>query len=208
MIEPWAMRAVTKKPGILLASKSPRRKTLLEQSGILFDIVPANVDESYRPPESPEVFVKRVAKNKAFHIAEIHQNRWILSADTVVVIDDKLLGKPDSKAHAEQMLTTLSGNTHLVLTGVCLHHKMNNRTSIISVSTAVTFKPLSPEEMSWYLGSNEPYDKAGAYAIQGIGAMFVEKINGSYTNVVGLPLCEVMTLLKTESILTYEQKQI
>ncbi|KPA11050.1 Septum formation protein Maf [Candidatus Magnetomorum sp. HK-1] len=186
---------------IILASESPRRKQLLEQAGVNFQIIPANIDESPFSLLAPEDAVTASSKAKANCISSKHPESWILAADTIVVINNKILGKPTSKTHAREMLTSLSGKTHQVLTGytICCDSKKEAFHNV--VTTDVRFKDLLADEIEWYIKTNEPYDKAGAYAIQGIGAFIVHSIKGSYTNVVGLPVCEVMDYFVRKKII-------
>ncbi|MBF0452390.1 MAG: septum formation protein Maf [Candidatus Magnetomorum sp.] len=186
---------------LILASQSPRRKQLLEQAGLTFQIVPANIDESPFSLLPPEDAVTASSKAKALHIGCQYPNCWIIAADTIVVIDNTILGKPRSKIHAREMLEILSGKTHQVLTGYTISCDSKKQLFYDVVTTDVRFKPLHTDEIEWYIQTNEPYDKAGAYAIQGIGAFIVQSINGSYTNVVGLPVCEVMELLIKQNII-------
>ena len=185
-------------PAIVLASASPRRKELLERVGVACAVVPSQINEDYIPGESPREHVLRLAHEKALEIAgrtDIH-GRWFIGSDTVVVRDDAILGKPIDAADAAAMLTSLSGRSHEVLTAFTVHDREQGITLSEVVSTAVRFKELTAAEVSGYIASGEPFDKAGAYAIQGIGAFMVQAINGSYTNVVGLPLCEVVDVLE------------
>jgi len=170
---------------LILASQSPRRRELLQQAGIPFIAQPANVDETIRPGESPGEYVQRVAHDKAAAI-EVSQTDIVLGADTVVVIDGQILGKPRDAADATRMLETLSGREHAVLTGICLRRAAE---TILDVAeTRVWFLPLTQSEIKEYVATGEPMDKAGAYAIQGLASKFVRRIEGSYTNVVGLPV--------------------
>jgi len=187
---------------LILASQSPRRKYLLEQAGISFDVEPADIEEKMIDSESPEAYVKRLSREKARFIGAKHPKTWILGADTVVVIDGKLLEKPDSMDHAVAMLKSLSNRTHTVYTGFTLCCINSNKTITQAVATEVKFKELTDQEISWYVNTDEPFDKAGAYAIQGLGTFLVKSIKGSYTNVVGLPVCEVIELLLAQGIIT------
>jgi septum formation protein len=189
---------ITSPPAIVLASASPRRKELLERVGVVCAVVPSHINEDYIPGESPREHVLRLAHEKALEIAGRADvpGRWFIGSDTVVVRDDAILGKPLDVADAAAMLTSLSGRSHEVLTGFAVHDREKNITISEVVSTAVRFKELTAAEVSGYIASGEPVDKAGAYAIQGIGAFMVQAINGSYTNVVGLPLCEVVDVLE------------
>lgn len=177
---------------LILASKSPRRRELLEQMGISLKIIPSDLDENGIQLENPEHLVKELARLKAEDIAADHPESWTLGADTIVVVDDKVLGKPESKPDAARMLEMLSGRTHQVLTGFCLTCPALDKKMMTFVKTDVEFKPLSQPEIQWYINTGEPDDKAGAYGIQGKGAFLVQRICGSYSNVVGLPVCEVI----------------
>jgi septum formation protein len=179
---------------IVLASASPRRAELLRGAGIVFEVQPADVDESVRPDEPPERYVVRVAEAKARAISARCPRQIVLGADTTVIIDGLILGKPDSDADARRMLRMLSGRTHEVLTGVCMVGPVGTRTGL--ARTAVEFAPLAEDEIEWYIATGEPADKAGAYAIQGLASRFVTRIDGSYSNVVGLPVALVYGILK------------
>jgi nucleoside triphosphate pyrophosphatase len=187
----------------ILASMSPRRQELLQSVGLKFKIIPAHVNEDYKDGESPREHVKRLAQDKALAIAEKYPEAWVLGADTIVVIDDMILGKPKSKAQARKMLGMLSGRVHKVFTGFTLAHLKSNVTKTRVIQSAVKFKTISAEEMEWYISCDEPYDKAGGYAVQGKGAYFIKAIRGSYTNVIGLPLCEVLEELKILSAIHF-----
>jgi septum formation protein len=179
------------RPLLILASGSPRRAELLAAAGIRFTTRAANIDETRRSNEPPAVYVERLARSKALEVAmlsadEIEETTLILGADTTVVIGDEVAGKPINAADAERMLELLSGAWHEVLTGVALV-----RGNIVRSEVAVTrvkFAPLSDAEIRWYVASGEPDDKAGAYAIQGLASLFVERVEGNYANVVGLPI--------------------
>jgi len=186
---------------LILASKSPRRKELLTCAGISFSIVHGTFDEGSIPLSSPGTYVKRIAEGKAKEVSLLHPDNWVLGADTIVLIDNKILEKPKSEAEAFQMLKLLSGNIHQVLTGYFVCCKIKNSSFSETITTEVIFKDLDDEEINWYIRTKEPFGKAGAYAIQGLGSRFVKSINGSYSNVVGLPVCEVVELLKKESVL-------
>lgn len=188
------------RPKLILASKSPRRNDLLEQAGLTFSIIPSDFDESSVAISDPELYVKTLAKSKAIDISKKHPDSWVLGADTIVLIDGSILGKPGSKDEARSMLKQLSGKTHQVITGYCLCCQTKNNIISETVKTDVRFKTLRDAEIEWYIQTGEPFDKAGAYAIQGIGAFLVESINGSYSNVVGLPVCEVMEFLIKEGV--------
>lgn len=181
---------------LILASASPRREDLLHSVGLTFKILPAHVDETYLEGESPGVHVKRLSKDKATVIALQHPNALVLGADTIVVIDGLILGKPKSKKQAREMLQRLSNRVHTVFTGFTLVCSDTGVLKTKVVRSSVQFKDIAPDEMDWYVNCDEPYDKAGGYAVQGKGAYFIKSIRGSYTNVIGLPLCEVLEELK------------
>lgn len=181
---------------MILASASPRRQELLKLAGIPFEIIPSRADEKILEGESPEEHVSRVAREKAVEVAEKHQGRWVLAADTVVVVEGRILGKPQDRREAEEMLESLSHREHRVLTGYCLLRFPSIEKREGTVTSRVKFKALSPEEIRWYLDTGEPFDKAGGYAIQGQAAFMVQEIHGSYTNIVGLPLYEVVEALR------------
>jgi septum formation protein len=189
------------RPKLILASKSPRRSDLLKQAGLTFSIIPSEFDESSVTMSDPESYVRTLAKSKATDISKKHPDCWVLGADTIVLIDDSILGKPGSKEEARSMLKQLSGKTHQVITGYCLCCQTTNDIIAEAVKTDVRFKTLSDAEIEWYIQTGEPFDKAGAYAIQGIGTLLVKSINGSYTNVVGLPVCEVIEFLINRGIM-------
>ena len=182
---------------LILASASPRRQELLRSVGLKFKIIPAHINEICLAGESPRQHVTRLARDKAMVIAKKYPEAWVLGADTIVVIDGIVLGKPENKTQARKMLQKLSGREHKVFTGFTIAHVAAEiyRTKVIQ--SAVQFKTISPKEMDWYVASDEPYDKAGGYAVQGQGACFIRSIRGSYTNVIGLPLCEVLEELKS-----------
>ena len=188
-------------PILILASKSPRRKYLLEQAGLSFSVIPSSFDESTVSLSSPEAYVKVLAEKKADEVSEKYPESWVVGADTIVLIDGIILGKPGSRNDARDMLKSLAGQTHQVLTGYCICCKIKKRCFSETIRTDVLFKDLSDEEIEWYIHTKEPFDKAGAYAIQGLGTFLVKSINGSYTNVVGLPVCEVIEFFIKEGVL-------
>lgn len=181
--------STTKK--LILASGSPRRADLLRQAGLDFEIIVPLTDEAPLPDEAPSRFVCRTAREKAESIPAA--DAIILAADTAVVVGERILGKPGNATEAKRMLRSLSGCTHDVMTGVCL--RFTESTICFHTETRVTFRTLSDAEISAYVATGEPMDKAGAYAIQGGAAKMVRRIEGSYSNVVGLPLCEVIEAL-------------
>jgi len=190
-------------PFLILASKSPRRRYLLKQAGLSFSVIPSSIDETSVPVSPPETYVKVLSEAKADNVATKFPEKWVVGADTIVLKDDAILGKPGSKAEARAMLKQLSGQTHQVLTGYAICCKAKNRKFSETVKTEVLFKSLTDKEIEWYIHTKEPFDKAGAYAIQGLGTFLVKSINGSYTNVVGLPVCEVIEFLIKEGVLGF-----
>jgi septum formation protein len=184
---------------IYLASASPRRQELLRQLGLGFEAIPSDLDEVPQPGERPVDYVQRVARDKAQHIARRIREQGltphpVLGADTEVVLDGEVLGKPSDRGHGLTMLRRLSGRTHEVLSGVCVVHGEREYTAL-SVSR-VTFRPLTAAEIAAYWDTGEPAGKAGAYAIQGRAAAFIERLEGSYSGVMGLPLYELAGILQ------------
>jgi len=180
---------------LILASKSPRRYDLLKQIGLDFEVIPSHVEETFAPGESPREHVVRLAEEKAFDVGNRFPECWVIGADTIVYVDGIILGKPKSREEAMEMLRLMSGKEHRVLTGISVRHLNKGKGECEVVETVVKVKSLSPAEMDWYTGTGEPFDKAGGYGIQGIGSFMIESINGSYSNVVGLPLCELVQML-------------
>jgi septum formation protein len=187
-------------PTLVLASASPRRRELLDQLGVNYLCDPADIDEQRRAGEAPSAYVERMAAEKARVVAARHQapGHAVLAADTVVLVDDDVLGKPRDHFDGLAMLAKLSGRSHTVLTAVCLHNGGNVSREL--VETRVEFIRLTRELCEAYLATDEPWDKAGSYAIQGMAGAFVQAIHGSYSNVVGLPLCETWQLLRANGI--------
>ena len=182
---------------LILASSSPRRAEILANAGLPFSVLSSAVDESPYPGEAPTALVQRLANAKADLVtARAVGPAIILAADTVVVLDDKILGKPNSREDARHMLQQLSGRTHSVLTGVALIRLPDGERRQFIESTLVHVRPITDEELSSYLATQEPYDKAGAYAIQGQAGRYIPRIEGCYFNVVGLPLSRVLTELR------------
>jgi septum formation protein len=177
---------------LVLASASPRRRELLASLGLDFEVRVPNIEEQSLPDENPRDFVERLAREKAAAI-QVDAETVLIAADTIVVQGNRILGKPSDEAEALDMLSGLSGQSHEVITGVCIRKGL--RTDVISISTQVIFRTVKKQELIRYIASGCPMDKAGAYAIQGGAAHMVKEIRGSYTNVVGLPLCEVHELL-------------
>lgn len=176
---------------IILASASPRRQELLRQIGLSFQVIPADLDEGSIEASSPTALVEALAAAKAEHVAlrQESADALIIASDTIVVLDDCVMGKPESASDARSMLETLSGRMHEVYTGVTL--RQGARIETFSDRSEVTFRTLSEEEIEAYIRTGEPMDKAGAYGIQGFGALFVSELRGDYYNVMGLPLCRL-----------------
>jgi septum formation protein len=194
------MKKPVNNSSLILASKSPRRRYLLEQAGLEFSVIPSNFKENSLSLSSPESYVRRLAEAKAKDISQKYPESWVIGADTIVFIDNAMLGKPHTRPEAHEMLRRLSGKTHQVLTGYCICCEAMDRLFSETIITDVCFKELTKLQINWYIDSGEPFDKAGAYAIQGIGTFLVKRIHGSYTNVVGLPICEVMDFLLYEGV--------
>ncbi|PLX86628.1 MAG: septum formation inhibitor Maf [Desulfuromonas sp.] len=193
-----ASTASGKTRGIVLASASPRRRELLASVGIEFDVVPSRAPEEELPGETPEQHVIRLSRDKAREVASRDDvaGRWFIGSDTIVLRDGDILGKPKDAPEAADMLRSLSGRSHRVLSGYAVHDRHDGGCVAGAAVTAVRFKELTEQEIAGYIATGEPFDKAGSYAIQGIGAFMVLAIEGSYTNVVGLPLCEVVEVLE------------
>ena len=183
-------------PPLVLASTSPRRRWLLEKLGRPFDVVGPDVAEIAHPGELPDVFAQRMADEKAGEVAARRPDAWILAADTVVARDQEALGKPLDAADAVAMLTALAGRAHTVFTGVALRRPGGAIAERVVVGTPVVFRTLARAEIDAYLATGEPFDRAGAYAIQGERAHLLDRVEGSYTNVIGLPLPEVAAWLR------------
>lgn len=183
-------------PLLILASASPRRRELLQQAGVAFTVVPSQITEEQLAGEAPEIYALRLACEKALEVAQRHPGVWVLGADTIVEIDNQVLGKPQDEADGGRMLEMLSGRTHRVITAFALVNENGHLRMNQAITSTVTFKPLANEQIRAYLATGEPFDKAGAYAIQGLGAALVEHVEGSYTNIVGLPLDEVLAALR------------
>ncbi|MFC1857561.1 Maf family protein [Thermodesulfobacteriota bacterium] len=194
------MRNSDEQPLLILASKSPRRKYLLEQAGLTFSVIPSRFDEKSVPMSAPDIYVKVLAEAKCSDVSESYPQSWVIGADTIVLIDGIILGKPNSRQEARTMLRRLSGQTHQVFTGYSIGCRAKAKLFSETIQTDVLFKSLTDEEIEWYIHTDEPFDKAGAYAIQGLGTFLVKRINGSYTNVVGLPVCEVIEFLIKEGV--------
>ena len=179
----------------ILASSSPRRRELLEPLRLQFDVIASHVPEEHRPGESAEEYVARLSRDKAHAIAAQHRDRWVIAADTTVLLGDQLLEKPVDRADATRMIAAIAGQTHMVYTGVTLENESRGYVDTRVAETEVRILPLSPADIEWYVNTGEPMDKAGAYAAQGAGAIFIESIRGSHSNVVGLPLALLFQML-------------
>jgi septum formation protein len=179
---------------VVLASGSPRRRELLERMGVAFDVVPADIDESVRPGEGPTEYVERLAREKAMAV-DVGDDAVVIAADTTVDVDGRILGKPVDDDDAHAMLRALSGRAHRVHTGIAARSGDAVATDV--VTTIVHIAPITPATMAWYVATGEPMDKAGAYALQGAGAVLVERVQGSVSNVIGLPLLQLDRLLGT-----------
>ena len=183
---------------LILASASPRRRELLAAAGWSFVVDPVDADERRHPGEPPASYVERVARLKAAIGQSRHPEDAVLAADTCVVAGEDVLGKPEGQAQAAAMLKRLSGQSHTVLTGVALAWRGTVAAAV--TETCVWFERLTPEEIDWYVASGEPFDKAGGYAIQGLASRFISRIEGSYANVVGLPVADVLHLLRNAGL--------
>ncbi|HEY2025546.1 MAG TPA: Maf family protein [Gemmatimonadaceae bacterium] len=185
----------TSTPRVVLASQSPRRRELLTLVGIPHIVRPADIDESYLPGEQPAGHAERLAREKAAVVAREAADALVIGSDTIVVVDGDVLGKPRDPAHAEQMLTRLSGRSHIVMTAVAVHWR--GRTVSAVEEVVVTFHRLTADDITAYVATGEPMDKAGAYGIQGYGATIVERVDGDYFAVMGLPLQRLVRLIAT-----------
>ena len=186
---------------LILASASPRRADLLREAGIDVEIQPAHVNEDVEPGETPEGYVRRVADAKGQAVSQRMPDRFVLAADTAVVVDGQILGKPSNAEDAARMLRLLSGRSHLVVSGVCLIKNGAPAVTTEVETTVVEFAGLLPAEIAWYVASGESMDKAGGYGIQGLASRFVTRITGSYTNVVGLPIAVVYRMCMKAGLL-------
>ena len=192
---------------LILASSSPRRKHLLENIGVKFRVIEPTGEQEYRGDVKPDIFVKRNAKIKANSvISQANENEFILSADTIVVINDSVLGKPVDQYDAQKMLKLLSGQIHKVITGYAITSQDQKVFYSDAITTLVKFKKLNQSEIEGYISTGEPFDKAGAYAIQGIGSFMIHSISGSYTNVVGLPVARVVNNLQKLNVINLFEK--
>ncbi len=188
---------------LVLASGSPRRREMLSGLGLEFLVDPADIDEGVRPGETPVAYVRRVASSKAATVAARHPTSVVLAADTTIDLDGAVLAKPADAADAARMLEALSGREHLAHTAMAI--AVGGLLNVVEVTTAVRIRPLSTAEIDWYVATGEPLDKAGAYAIQGRAAAFVESVAGSVSNVVGLPMAEAVMALRAAGIAVGER---
>jgi len=190
--------------GIILASQSPRRRELLQMMGLDFQVIVSDVEEIAPTGATPGELVTALAFQKAETVSNIHPDDFVIGSDTVVMIDGRIIGKPKDKLHAFEILSTLQGNTHTVFTGVALISP-GGKADLRHTETKVTFAPMTAEEIRWYIGTGEPMDKAGAYGIQGPGGIFVEKVEGDYFTVIGMPIYLLYRMLREAGALR-EQK--
>ena len=181
---------------IVLASRSPRRSELLAAAGISFEVLAADIDETPHTNEAPEAYVERLAIEKASAVLALRPGTTVIGADTTVVIDGQILGKPADAQDATDMLRLLQGRAHDVFTGVAVASASGVLAAV--AHTRVWFRVMTDEDISWYVASGQPMDKAGAYGIQGLASRFIDRIHGSYTNVVGLPVAVVFSILNQE----------
>ncbi len=193
---------------IILASRSPRRRRLLATAGLTFNVIPSGIEEKNFETAPPSTYARMLAEAKARDVALNYPESWVIGADSIVVIDGKILEKPASISDARRMMGLLSGKTHQVLTGYAIVKARDAYMFSDVEITDVIFKPLTAEEIEWYIETPEPYDKAGGYAIQGLGSFMVKQINGSYTNVVGLPVCEVLDHLYRLDVISRRLKTL
>jgi septum formation protein len=184
---------------LVLASASPRRQELLRRAGITFEVQPAHIPEDLLPGEAAKDCAERLAREKALAVARRRPHDIVLGADTVVVVDGQLLGKPSDAADAARMLRLVSGREHRVITGVCLVVK--GQLSVASETTLVTVSEIADKDIADYVAGGEPMDKAGAYAIQGIASRWIPRIEGDYSNVVGLPVALVCGMLRQAGVM-------
>lgn len=181
---------------VILASASPRRKEILQNTKLDFDIQKSDIEEVILENESPEDMVVRLAYEKAYDVAQKNKDKLVIGADTIVALDNEVLGKPKDKEEAYQMIKKLSNKTHKVITGISLINISHGMVVNDYVVSLVTFKDLSEDSIKDYINTNESLDKAGAYGIQGYGALLVDNIQGDYFNIVGLPISKLSDLLK------------
>jgi len=185
------------KKKIILASGSPRRRELLGRMGVEFDLMPCEAEEKYDSSLSPVEIVKYLAKQKAETVNKMVRDSIVIGADTIVSVDEHILGKPADKAQAYDMIKKLSGRWHDVITGICMYNE--DEFIIDHVNTRVHFVDMSEDEINSYINTNEPYDKAGAYGVQGLAGMYIDAIEGDYYNIMGFPMAKVRNMLKSLS---------
>lgn len=190
---------------IILASASPRRQSFLKELGLQFTVEPAAIDETPLPGEPAETFVRRMAAGKAESISRLRPEAVVIGADTAISHQREILGKPATPAEALAILQKLQGTSHIVLTALALYCREDNISTTVVGATTVTFGRFSAEVLEAYIRTGEPMDKAGAYAIQGQGGFLVEKINGSCSTVIGLPMNELVTLLLSQGVISADQ---
>ena len=195
-------RIIINKEAIILASASPRRRAYLQDLGLSFSVSVADIEEQISSNESPVAYIERLAHGKAGNVAEKYPKNWIVAADTVVCFEGMVLEKPVSEEDAVIMLLQLSGQEHVVKTSICLFNKEQSVADIRSVSSRVFFWQFSEKVARAYVQTGESQDKAGSYGIQGKGGLLVREIHGSYTNVVGLPLCEFIEMLSHRELIS------
>jgi septum formation protein len=192
------MTAAVSAPRVILASQSPRRRELLTLVGIAHEVRPADINEDVHPGEDPRRYTERLAREKAAVIASRESDAIIVAADTTVVVDDDILGKPVDAADARAMIRRLSGRSHVVMTGIAVAYRGRVESAVEEVG--VTFRALSDDEIARYVATGEPMDKAGAYGIQGWGATIVDRVDGDYFSVMGLGLRRVVALLAVHGV--------
>lgn len=201
------MYQITPHTQFILASGSPRRRELLAECGIAPEIIVPNCDESSAPGESPRELVARLAALKAGVVAAMHAEAWVLGGDTVVALGDEILGKPTDAAHAVEMLTKMQGQTHEVWGGFALVCAARNETYVAVHRSRVVMAAMSPARIRAYVATGEPLDKAGSYALQGIGAGLVESVEGSHSNVIGLNIAAVLVELEQRGIIEFARAE-
>lgn len=181
---------------IILASNSPRRKELLSKAGLSFEVVPSNYEEDMSLPLSPQELAKTLSRGKAEDVANKYPEVVVIGADTFVAFDGRVLGKPYTKEKAKEMLTILSGKQHVIITGFTIIEKTANKSISKAIESKIFFRNLTEKEIDDYVETGEPLDKAGAYAIQGLGSKLIEKTEGDYASILGLPIDDVVETLK------------
>jgi len=189
------------KEQIILASSSPRRQQMLADMGLHFSVHAAEIDETAMSGETGRAFVMRMAADKARAVGCVYRDKWVVAGDTVVILGDEILGKPRDCGDAVKMLMKLSGRSHYVLSAIALHRHLDQRSFIEVARSKVEFFPFAEDVARAYVATGEPLDKAGSYGIQGKGAVLVHSISGSYTNIVGMPLGELVELLVREGVI-------